>query len=119
VLLIGIGLADLLRPLTTRLWLPATAQRQPGLSALRTTYRRAGTEGPDEGAVNAALICRDQLLGSLDARSLRLLRGLLNGTTKKELAELEGISASAVSQRTVRDGLDALVLATQNLRAVR
>ncbi len=97
----------------------ATTQRQPGLSTLRTAYRGAGTDGPDEGAVNAALICRDQLLGSLDARSLRILRGLLNGTTKKELAELEGISASAVSQRTVRDGLDALVLATQNLRGVR
>ena len=32
---------------------------------------------------------------------------------------MEGISASAVSQRTARDGLDLLVLASEQLRAVR
>ncbi len=49
----------------------------------------------DPDAVNAALLCRDHLLGSMDARSLRLLRGLLEHKTKKDLAEMEGISASA------------------------
>lgn len=97
----------------------AGAQRQPTTATLRTAYRSGVPGGPDPGAVNAALLCRDQLLGSLDARSLRLFRGLLNGTTKKELAELEGISPSAVSQRSVRDGLDTLVLATEYLRGVR
>lgn len=64
-------------------------------------------------------MCRDHLIGSLDARSLRLLRGLLEHVTKKDLAAMEGISASAVSQRTVRDGLDLLVMASAQLRAVR
>lgn len=97
----------------------AGAQQQPGLTHLRTAYRRDATDGPDPNAVNAALMCRDHLLGSLDARSLRLLRGLLAGMTKKELAEMEGISASAVSQRTARDGLDLLVLASGQLRNLR
>jgi hypothetical protein len=48
-----------------------------------------------------------------------LLRGLLEHKTKKELAAMEGISASAVSQRTARDGLDLLVLASEQLRSVR
>lgn len=100
----------------------AEAQQQPATSALRTAFRSGVPVGPDAGpdpnAVNAALICRDQLLGSLDERSRRLLRGLLAGVTKKELATMEGISASAVSQRAVRDGLDVLVLASTALRGI-
>ena len=97
----------------------AAAQQQPALAHVRTAYRTGVGDGPDANAVNAALMCRDHLLGSIDARSLRLLRGLLEHKTKKELAEMEGISASAVSQRTARDGLDLLVLASEQLRAVR
>ena len=99
-------------------WTAAT-QQQPALATVRTAYRRHGDTGPDPDAVNAALLCRDHLLGSIDARSSRLLRGLLDHKTKKELAAMEGISASAVSQRTVRDGLDLLVLACERLRAVQ
>jgi hypothetical protein len=99
-------------------WTAAT-QRQPALATVRTAYRRHGDTGPDPDAVNAALLCRDHLLGSIDARSLRLLRGLLDHKTKRELASMEGISASAVSQRTARDGLDLVVLASEQLRAVR
>jgi len=69
-------------------------------------------------AVNAALICRDHLLGSLDERSIRIVRGLMTGRTKKDLAAAEGISASAVSQRASRDGLDLIVLASQYLRSL-
>ena len=97
----------------------STAQQQPALANVRTAYRSAVDDGPDANAVNAALLCRDHLLGSVDARSLRLLRGLLDHKTKKELAEMEGISASAVSQRTARDGLDLLVLASEQLRSVQ
>lgn len=97
----------------------AAAQQQPGLAAVRTSYRSGAGDGPEANAVNAALLCRDHLLGSADARSLRLLRGLLDHKTKKELAEMEGISASAVSQRTARDGLDLLVLACEQLRSLQ
>ena len=92
----------------------------------RTAYRAAppgdddtraaeDTGDPSEHAVNAALLCRDHLVGSLSDRSIRLLRGLMDPhTTQRELAAREGISASAVSQRVRADGLGA-VLAAQDL----
>lgn len=95
-----------------------TTQAQPALAGVRTTYRSTADSGPNADAVNAALLCRDHLLASVDARSLRLLRGLREGKTKKELAAVEGISASAVSQRCARYGLDLLVTASEYLRAV-
>jgi SatD family protein len=96
----------------------AEAQRQPGFALVRTTFRADGETRRDVAAVNAALICRDHLLGSLDERSLRIVRGLMTGRTKKELAADEGISPSAVSQRASRDGLDLIVLASQYLRSL-
>ena len=41
-----------------------------------------------------------------------------NAELKKELAAAEGISASAVSQRASRDGLDLLVVASRYLRSL-
>lgn len=99
-------------------WTAATQQRS-GLTAVRTAYRRHGTDGPDPDAVNAALMCRDQLIGSLDERSLRILTGLLSQRTKKDIAEAEHVSASAVSQRAGRDGLDLIVSASALLRGIR
>lgn len=96
----------------------AAAQRQPGFMLVRTTFRADGDIRGDAAAINAALICRDHLLGSLDERSLRIVRGLMTGRTKKELAADEGISPSAVSQRASRDGLDLIVLASQYLRSL-
>jgi SatD family (SatD) len=90
-----------------------------GSRLLRTAYRRAEeTEGPDPGPVNAALMCRDQMIGSVSERSLRLLRGTVDGTSQAELAEAEGISASAVSQRMRKDGLAVIVAADELLRGV-
>jgi hypothetical protein len=88
---------------------------------LRTAYRRAEEldDGPDPAAVNAALLCRDALLGAASDRSLGVLRGLLRGMTQQEIARAEGISASAVSQRVRRDGLAAVVAADELLGAVR
>src|SRR5215217_1010890 len=94
----------------------AVAQRQPGLALVRTSFR--SNDRDDVPAINAALICRDHLLGSLDDRSIRVLKGLLNNYSKKDIAAAEGISASAVSQRAGRDGLDLIVQASQYLRAV-
>ena len=94
----------------------AAAQRQPGLAPVRTSFR--GEHRTDVDAVNAALICRDHLIGSLDERSLRILKGLLSNHTKKDIAAAEDISASAVSQRAGRDGLDLIVRASHYLRSV-
>lgn len=97
----------------------AQAQKQPGLTHVRTAFRNGTESGPDPHAVNAALLCRDHLLGSLDDRALRILAGLRAGRSKKELAMAEGISASAVSQRAGRTGLDLILLAADQLREVR
>lgn len=93
----------------------ASAQRQSGLALVRTAFRSARR---DVDAVNAALMCRDHLVGSLDDRSLRILKGLLTERTKKDIAAAEHISASAVSQRAGRDGLDLIVQASAYLRGV-
>ena len=89
----------------------------------RTAYQRADERGAGEGAdpdpVNAALICRDQMVGSVSERSLRLLRGTMIGRSQVELAEEEGISGSAVSQRMRNDGLAVIVAADKLLRKVR
>ncbi len=88
---------------------------RPGLRHARTAYRRAaGVGGPDPETLNAALLCRDHLVGSLSDRALRILRGLRDGQSQTAIAETEGISASAVSQRVRGDGL-AVVLAAERL----
>lgn len=94
----------------------ALLQRRPGLATVRTMFRADGRT--DVAAINAALMCRDHLLGSLDDRSLRILKGLMDNHTKKGIAHAEGISPSAVSQRAARDGLDLIVTASELLRGV-
>lgn len=90
------------------------------LRHLRTAYRRADdVEGPDPGPVNAALVCRDHMVGSLSDRSLRLLRGTLAGRSQVELAREEGVSPSAVSQRMRNDGLAAILVADELLGGVQ
>lgn len=96
----------------------AEAQRQPGFALVRTTFRAPEHIRDDVAAINAALLCRDHLLGSLDDRSLRIVKGLMSSKTKKQLAADEGISPSAVSQRAGRDGLDLIVLASQYLQGL-
>jgi len=97
---------------------------------LRTAYQPApelsDASGDGAGlaggaaAVNAALLCRDHLVGSLSERSVRLLRGLMDPhTTQSELATREGISASAVSQRVRADGIGAVLAAQDLLRGLR
>ena len=84
--------------------------RRPGQAARRTSYQRAeGVPGPEPALVEALLICRDQVMGSLSSRSQRLLLGLLDDRTQAELADSEEISPSAVSQRVRHDGLAAML----------
>jgi SatD family (SatD) len=96
----------------------ASMQRQPGFALVRTTFRSLSMRD-DVDAINAALMCRDHLLGLLDDRSLRILQGLMNDQPKKDIARAEGISPSAVSQRAGRDGLDLIVAASAHLRNAR
>lgn len=90
----------------------------PMLRSVRTAYRRAGAGGPPEPAIRAALVCRDHLLGSLDERSLTILRGLMAGRTQKDIAAELDISPSAVSQRIRTAGIGPVLAAHEALRAV-
>src|SRR5690606_15404285 len=66
------------------------AQQESATAQVRTAYRRAeAQEGPGEAEVNAALLCRDHLVGSLDDRSRRVLGGTMTGRTQAEIAEAE------------------------------
>lgn len=80
--------------------------------------RRTAYRGPDQDLVEAALLARDALLARLDARSLRILQGLLDGLSQRDLAEELGVSPSAVSQRVRHDDLAALVAQDALLRGV-
>ena len=96
----------------------AETQKRSGFRHVRHCFRSSGTGGPDAAALNAALMCRDHMIGSLDERSLTILRGLMNEQSKTEAAAEVGISASAVSQRASRDGLDVLVEVSRALRTI-
>jgi DNA-binding CsgD family transcriptional regulator len=69
----------------------------------RRDATRTWFAGPAEGMVNAFLVCRDQIIDRLNDRGLRILRLALLGHSQKEIAELEGIWPSAVSQQFTRN----------------
>jgi hypothetical protein len=71
--------------------------------------RRAGVRtwlvGPDPvtaALVNAHLLCRDALVDRLSVRGCRMLRLALLGEPQRRIAEVEGVSRSAVSQQFAR-----------------
>lgn len=95
-------------------------ERRAALRGLRTAYVVAdGAGGPDQAAVNAALVLRDQLLHAAGPESLSVLAGMLAGMSQKDIAADLGVTASAVSQRVRRDGLGALVRADELLGELR
>lgn len=69
----------------------------------RRDSARTWFAGPDEGLVNAFLLCRDQIVARLNDRGLRILRLALLGHPQKDIAEIEGIWPSAVSQQFSRN----------------
>lgn len=90
----------------------------PSTRTVRTIAHLGTGQERLQDAVNAALATRDHLLARLDDRSVRILHRLLRQESKRDIAEAEGISASAVSQRAHRDGLDAIVRSAQLLQRV-
>lgn len=88
----------------------ARAERPP-LQHARTVHREQGGDADLGTAVDAALIGVDELVGSMDPRSRRVLAALLEGATQRDVAHTEGVSASAISQRVRRDGIGAAMQA--------
>jgi hypothetical protein len=77
------------------------------LAAPRRSSGRSWYVGQGAAPVNAYLTCRDQLVDRLSDRGRRMLRMALLGTTQQRIAEVEGISKSAVSQQFAR-GIGAI-----------
>lgn len=84
--------------------LEAQERRVPGV---RTRIHWAEGQAEEE-FVNGYAACRDYIVSGLDGRQRRLTLGTLDGQTQAELAAMEGITRSAVSQSLRRSG--ALVL---------
>lgn len=97
------------------------AASRPRSKAVRDRLSVAADSTRDPGvvaAINAALTGRDALTGRLDARSVSVLCGLLDGRSQVAVAAAQGITASAVSQRIRQDGLGALVDMTAELEGI-
>ena len=93
------------------------AARREGHAATRLARAVYVSATDDERApaVNAALLCRDHMVGSLDERSIRILRGLMAGRTQTDIAPEEGVSPAAISQRVRRHGLEVILAAQAEL----
>lgn len=79
-------------------------------SSARTWY-----VGPGAAAANGHLLCRDALVDRLSDRGRRMLRMALLGATQQKIAEVEGVTKSAVSQQFAR-GIAAVRDAEELLR---
>ncbi|QZY30803.1 SatD family protein [Nocardioides coralli] len=96
------------------------AEGRAATRTLRTAYRLTdGVDGVEPAAVNAALVGRDAMVGRLSDRGLSVLAGLLSGMTQREIAEAEGVSTSAISQRVRHDGLGMLLTLDADLGELR
>lgn len=83
----------------------AKAKRR-SLPGLRTWIVREGSDRGD--IVNSYLLVRDELISGFDGRQRRIALGELHGKSLSQIAEDEGISTSAVSQRH-RAGISVLL----------
>lgn len=90
--------------------------RRAATGTARTAYASADA-GEATGALDAALLARDELVARLDGRSLSVLRGLMAGRTQLEIAADEGVSPSAISQRVRRDGIGVVVTMSEWLES--
>ncbi len=87
------------------------------LGSARRSGARTLYSGPGADAANAHLLCRDALVDRLSDRGRRMLRMALRGATQQRIAEVEGITRSAVSQQFAR-GISAVRDAEDLLRRV-
>ncbi|WP_370894191.1 SatD family protein [Janibacter sp. GXQ6167] len=76
---------------------------------VRVRYQREDPSGPPESAINAALDARDCLIARIRPRAARILHGLARGHSRSEIAEREGVSASAISQQITTNDLETIL----------
>jgi hypothetical protein len=93
------------------------SQRHEQPRGLRTRWVDAGADPPVQvAAVNAFVLCRDELVAAMDPRDAAAMLGLLADEPLTRIAEAEGVSVSALSQRAIRGGLYAIRRAHLELR---
>jgi hypothetical protein len=93
------------------------SQGQERPRGVRTRWVDADGQRPFEvAAVNAFLQCRDEMVAAMDPRDAAAMLGLLADEPLTRIAEAEGVSASALSQRAIRGGLYAIRRAQRELR---
>lgn len=90
----------------------AHAQEDSTVPLARSWYREDDGEADSlmQRAINAYLLARDQVVGSMSARDRRLCLGVLRGRSQKELAAEAGVSQSAVSQALRRSGAASVIV---------
>jgi hypothetical protein len=92
------------------------SQRQESPRGLRTRWGAAAGRSFVVAAVNAFLQCRDELVAGMDPRDAAAMLGLLAEEPLTRIAQAEGVSVSALSQRAIRGGLYAIRRAHVELR---
>lgn len=100
----------------------AGLKKSPRTSFVRTCF----SSSPDDevgaarcdASIEAFLLCRDAAVGHMTKRQRELLLGAMLGHSQDELAHLEGITQSAVSQTLARSGATAIELAHRRLEAL-
>lgn len=93
-------------------------QKVTGWATWRTAYRDHHPDPALEPAINAALVCQDLMLGSLDQTGWRIVRGMMQDKTQASIAEELGITRQAVQQRRKSAGLPMLLESIHRLRAL-
>ncbi len=84
--------------------------------SVRTVFRSEG--GDVEAAVNAFLICRDELLARMDPRDARITLALFLGERQVDVARELGISQPAVARREREKGASAVFRGHAALQAI-
>ena len=95
----------------------AHAREDSRTPSIRAWFSAGDGDVARESLVNAYLLARDHVVGSMTERSRRLVFGSMLGSSQAELAETEGITQSAVSQSLRRSGGASLIASIEQLRA--
>lgn len=94
-----------------------TTQRREMPRGVRTWFQATDPEAaPLVATINAFLLCRDELVASMSAGDAETMLGLLDGEPPSRIADEQGVTVSAVSQRAIRGGLYAIRLAHERMR---
>jgi SatD family (SatD) len=95
----------------------AHAREDSRTPSVRAWFRAGDGDAAREALVNAYLLARDHVVGSMTERSRRLVFGSMLGSSQGELADSEGITQSAVSQSLRRSGGASLMASIDQLKA--